>query len=60
MDQSSTLRTCYRKLEDRVLTALRTRIGDRQRLGVIRDDALMFITVMDEVSGLHRNCDDEV
>lgn len=50
MDQTSKLRACYRILEDNVSTALRTRIGDRERLRPVRDDGLLFMALMEEVS----------
>jgi hypothetical protein len=50
MDLPSRLRVCYRILEDRVSTALRTRTGDRQRLRPIRDDGLLFMVTLEEVS----------
>jgi hypothetical protein len=52
MDQTSNLRACYRILEDGVTTALRTRVGDRQRLGSVRDDVLSFGLEVEKVSKL--------
>ena len=49
MDQLSNLRIAYRILEDRVEHALRTQVGDHQRLGFIRDDVLKFSLSIDEV-----------
>jgi len=49
MDQASNLRAAYRILEDRVGGALRTRIGDSQRLSVMRNDALAFMAVIGNV-----------
>lgn len=50
MNQASNLRACYRILEDRVTTALQTRIGDHLRLGDVRDDALAFEDAVNGVS----------
>lgn len=47
MDRASNLRRCYRILEDRVKTALRT----NQTVSTLRDDALAFVTAVHEVSG---------
>jgi hypothetical protein len=50
MDQASNLRAGYRILEDNITVALQTKVGDRQRLSALRDDALMFMVAVDNVS----------
>ena len=58
MDLASNLRAAYRILEDRVSAALRTRIGDRQRLGTVRDNGLAFMAVIGDVCYLaEEGCD---
>jgi hypothetical protein len=49
MDVLSNLRIAYRILEDRVINALRTQIGDSQRLCIVRDEALTLRAVIQEV-----------
>ena len=51
MDQLSNLRVAYRILEDGTERALRTQIGDHQRLGYARDDALRLSLFINEVGG---------
>ena len=48
-DQSSNLRACYRILEDKVINTLHTCVGDRQRIGVVRDEAIAFMAVIGQV-----------
>lgn len=49
MDQASTLRACYRILEDNANRALQTQVGDSQRLNGLQDEALQFLTVINTV-----------
>jgi hypothetical protein len=52
MDTLSNLRAAYRVLEDRVATALQTQIGDSQRLGIARDEALTLRGAIEDVRHL--------
>lgn len=49
MDVLSNIRAAYRVLEDRVTTALRTQIGDFERLRVTQDDVLALRGAIGEV-----------
>ena len=48
-DQTSSLRACYRILEDKVTTTLQIRTGDQAVLGAVQDEALTFVGVIEEV-----------
>lgn len=50
MDQASNLRAGYRILEDSIVIALQTQVGDRQRLRALRDGALTFMAAVNNVS----------
>lgn len=49
MDIVTNLRVAYRILEDRITTALRTQIGDCQRLSAAQDEVLTLRGAIEEV-----------
>jgi hypothetical protein len=51
-EQLYNLRTAYRVLEDRVIRALHTQLGDSQRLGEQRAQVLQFLQAAELVSYL--------
>jgi hypothetical protein len=50
MSALDNIRLGYRILEDRIQTALRTQLGDAERLAGHRDEALRFIEMCEQVS----------
>lgn len=50
MEAQSNLRVAYRVLEDRVNTALRTQLGDAERLAGTRGEALTLIEAFEQAS----------
>jgi len=49
-EQLYNLRTAYQVLQDRVIRALRTQLGDVERLGEQRNQALQFLQAAELVS----------
>lgn len=49
MDILSNLRSAYIRLEDAVNSGLQTQVGDHQRLGCTRNDALHFLLFVEAV-----------
>jgi hypothetical protein len=49
MDPLGNLRIAYRVLEDRVQTALRTQLGDAERLSGHREEAIRLVEMCEQV-----------
>lgn len=53
MDAQSNLRVAYNVLEDRVNTALRTQLGDAERIAGTRGEALSLMEMFEQVCKLN-------